>query len=73
MRLTRRLSVAAATGLALVVVATVGCSSLKGLSTKKASAKSTRDIAACEKMCTVAGDAENNKSAVDACKQDCRN
>lgn len=55
-----------------VIAATAGCSALRGVGTRKATAKSDKDIAACEKMCTVAGDAENNKSAVDACKKDCR-
>lgn len=32
----------------------------------------TKDCAACEKMCAVAGDAENNPDAIAACKAECK-
>lgn len=61
---------------ALVVSASTGCAALRNVASAavrpKATAKSARDVAACEKMCEVAGDAESNKAAVDRCKQDCR-
>jgi hypothetical protein len=62
--------------LALVVSSTAGCAALRSAALTaaqpKAAAKSSREIAACEKMCEVAGDAESNKAAVDRCKKDCR-
>jgi uncharacterized lipoprotein YajG len=65
---------------ALVLTAFVafgaGCQttqSVLGASARPAAARSQKDIAACEKMCEVAGDAEQNASAVAACKKDCRN
>jgi hypothetical protein len=67
----------AAVSLAAVFALSLGCTSMKGLTgrrtTEKATAKSQKDIAACEKMCAVAGDAEGNAAAVTACKKDCRN
>lgn len=40
---------------------------------KKAAAKADKkDQAACEKMCAVAGDAEDNKAAVENCQKKCR-
>jgi hypothetical protein len=53
---------------------TSGCALLRAAShtPHSASAKSAKEIAACEKMCEVAGDAESNKGAVDRCKKDCR-
>jgi len=66
----------ACAALAAVFALTVGCSSLRSLSgassKQNAGAKSQKDVAACEKMCEVAGDAEANKSAVSNCKKDCR-
>jgi hypothetical protein len=57
----------------LVCIGLSGCALLRaGRSHSSASAKSAKDIAACEKMCEVAGDAESNKGAVDRCKKDCR-
>lgn len=60
---------------ALVLAATVGCAGLKvpsgGGGGGKASAKSAKDVAACEKMCAVAGDAEDNKAAVEKCQKKC--
>ncbi len=62
--------------LALTVVVASSCAVLRDIAATatrpRASAKSSKDIAACEKMCEVAGDAENNKAAVDRCKADCR-
>ncbi len=65
--------VAAALGLSFVM----GCSTLRSVagstrSGEKATAKSDKDVAACEKMCSVAGDAEDNKSAVANCKKKCQ-
>jgi hypothetical protein len=61
---------------AAVVVSTTGCAALRTVATTtlhpKATAKSARDVAACEKMCDVTGDAESNQAAVDRCKKDCR-
>jgi hypothetical protein len=71
-----RLRVAALVLSAFVAVG-AGCqtarSLLGGASARPAAARSQKDIAACEKMCEVAGDAEKNSSAVSACKKDCRN
>jgi hypothetical protein len=69
--------VARASLFALVLVQglTSGCAVLRsvvGGTHKAASAKSAKDVAACEKMCEVAGNAEENKAAVDRCKKDCR-
>jgi hypothetical protein len=73
-RTTRTISTVAVAALFAV---TMGCStvrSLVGNSTGgKAAAKSQKDIAACEKMCELAGDADKNKAAVTACQKDCRN
>ena len=75
--LTRATILAAALGLS---VAVTGCSTLRTLtsstssakSEKKAQAKSKEDIAACEKMCEVAGNAEDNKGAIANCQKKCR-
>ncbi len=73
MRAMTRLSVIV---VALALGATTGCAALRTAAAAavrpKAEAKSAREIAACEKMCEVAGDAESNKDAVDRCKKDCR-
>ncbi|MBM4279980.1 MAG: hypothetical protein FJ137_04260 [Deltaproteobacteria bacterium] len=62
--------------LALTVVLASSCAALKDIAASaarpRASAKSAKDIAACEKMCEVAGNAESNAAAVDRCKADCR-
>ncbi len=66
----------AAMSLVAVFALSLGCTTVKSLAgrnTTKATAKSQKDIAACEKMCDVAGDAEGNASAVSSCKKDCRN
>jgi hypothetical protein len=65
--------VVAALGLSFLM----GCSTLRSVAgspkhTETATAKSAKDVAACEKMCSVAGDAEDNKSAVDNCKKKCQ-
>jgi hypothetical protein len=70
------LSRASLVALILVASTTTGCAALRSVALNaarpKATAKSDRDVAACEKMCEVAGDAESNKAAVDRCKKDCR-
>lgn len=70
----RALSLAlAATVLASLLGCGVSLGRLRTKGTKGAAAASTKkDCAACEKMCAVAGDAEKNPEAVDACKADCR-
>jgi hypothetical protein len=40
--------------------------------TASSAAKAKKDCVACEKMCTVVGDAEKNGDAIAACKADCR-
>ncbi len=55
----------------------MGCAGgLRSLSQKSntqagAKAKSDKEIAACEKMCSMAGDAEDNQAAVADCKKSC--
>ena len=57
--------------LAVVLVATTACSqAAKVLKAEQIAAK--KDCAACEKMCTVAADAEKNPDAVTSCKADCK-
>lgn len=68
---------------ALIIVAAVGLTSVMGCSTlravaaaaskspEKATQKSAKEIAACEKMCSVAGDAEGNAAAIKNCKTKC--
>jgi hypothetical protein len=60
----------------LLVGLSSGCAALRNVASAaarpRATAKSAKDIAACEKMCEVAGDAENKADAVDRCKADCR-
>ena len=70
----RAIAVAAASTL---LALTVGCSSLSRIAKStaaraEASEKSEKDIAACEKMCAVAGDADDNKAAVENCQKKCR-
>jgi hypothetical protein len=62
---------------ALVVCVTLGtgCQVARALLTTsdaRPAARNQKDIAACEKMCEVAGDAEKKDHAVAACKKDCR-
>lgn len=45
---------------------------LGGSSAKASGTRSQKDIAACEKMCEMAGDAEGKSGAVADCKKDCR-
>jgi len=67
-----------------VVAALAGssaCSTLRSIasdatqSNSKAKAKSRtqKEIAACEKMCSVAGDVDAKEGAVSDCKKECRN
>jgi hypothetical protein len=59
-----------------LLLGSTGCAGLRQLTSTslrpKAAAKSAKDVAACEKMCEVAGDAEKNPGAVERCKADCR-
>jgi hypothetical protein len=58
---------------ATVLASLMGCGLQLGrVKTSNAAAAGKKDCAACEKMCAVAGDAENNPAAVEACKADCR-
>jgi hypothetical protein len=62
---------------ALVGVLTLGtgCQVARALLTTsdaRAATRNPKDIAACEKMCEVAGNAEKKDRAVEACKKDCR-
>lgn len=67
----------AAVALSAFVALGMGCQTARSIlgsaSARPAAARSQKDIAACEKMCEVAGDAEKNASAVTSCKKDCRN
>jgi hypothetical protein len=70
-----RVRVAALVLSAFVALGT-GCQTARSLlsgANARPAARSQKDIAACEKMCEVAGDAEKNASAVTACQKDCRN
>ncbi len=63
-------------GAAAVLAFTLGCAGLTkaaagGGRASAKSEKSSKDIAACEKMCAVAGDAEDNKAAVEKCQKKC--
>jgi uncharacterized lipoprotein len=68
----------AAVLVAVLALALSGCGSLSKAARNlrsndtKASAKSEKDVAACEKMCSVAGDAEGNSVAVEKCQKKCR-
>jgi len=68
----------------LVVVALAGtsaCSTLRSIasdatqsdSKAKPKARTQKEIAACEKMCSVAGDVDSKEGAVSDCKKECRN
>lgn len=65
---------------ALLVCGMTGCSTLRSIasdtlkSDSKASAKqrSAKEVAACEKMCSVAGDVDDKQAAIDNCKKQCR-
>ncbi len=69
-----RLSAVACVLTAIVTLGT-GCQVARALLTTtdaRPTARSQKDIAACEKMCEVAGDAEKKDHAVSSCKKDCR-
>ncbi len=69
--LSRTAIVAAAFGLSLAMGSTT-LRTLAGTPTAKpAATKSKEDIAACSRMCEVAGDAEDNKAAVSRCQKKC--
>lgn len=56
-----------------LLLAAVGCGNMKvGKLRTGADTAAKKDCAACEKMCAVAGDAENNPDAVAKCKADCK-
>jgi hypothetical protein len=64
--------------LSLVLVATalaslLGCGvNLGRIRTSGAGTAAKKDCAACDKMCSVAADAEKNPDALAACKADCK-
>ena len=74
---------------AVVVVAAAmmggaGCSTIRsiasdaisddsGTTKAKPKTRSQKEIAACEKMCSVAGDVDGKENAVSDCKKECRN
>jgi|GEM_PF-808264 len=70
------LTTVALAALFAVSTATMGCNSLRSIASAstgaKPAAKSKKDIAACEKMCEMAGDADANKGAITKCQKDCR-
>jgi hypothetical protein len=72
--MTRTATTVTTIALAALFAVTMGCSSLRSLAgaSAKPAAKSQKDIAACEKMCEMAGDADANKGAVTKCQKDCR-
>lgn len=45
---------------------------LSGADAKTSQKVSQKDCAACEKMCAVAGNAEDDKASVASCVEDCR-
>lgn len=67
----------------LVAAALAGgtaCSTLRSVVSESSSSsskakprqKTDKQIAACEKMCSVAGDVDGKEGAVDDCKKECR-
>jgi hypothetical protein len=74
--MTRTATTVTTIALAALFAVTMGCSSLRSLASAgtgaKPAAKSQKDIAACEKMCEMAGDADANKGAITKCQKDCR-
>lgn len=68
----------AAALVAVLVLSLSGCGGLSKAARNltandtKATAKSAKDVAACEKMCSVAGDAEGNSASVEKCQKKCR-
>lgn len=55
-----------------LLVGALGCGMKVGKLRTGADTTAKKDCAACEKMCAVAGDAENNPDAVTQCKADCK-
>lgn len=60
----------------LALVGVMGCTKAQirqlNNANNNANSAARKDCAACEKMCTVAGDAESNPDGVAACKADCQ-
>jgi hypothetical protein len=58
---------------ATFLASSMGCQMLNKATgaSKAGAAAAKKDCKACEKMCAVAGDAENNPAGVEACKADC--
>ncbi len=60
---------------------TSACSTLRSIASDatssdgnaKAKTRTQKEIAACEKMCSVAGDVDSKEGAVSDCKKECRN
>jgi hypothetical protein len=65
---------------ALLVMGASGCSTLRSIAseTLKSDSKATtkqrsaKEVAACEKMCSVAGNVDDKEAAIDKCKKQCR-
>jgi hypothetical protein len=58
---------------AALLASSMGCGLLGKVGrSNTGAAAAKKDCAACEKMCSVAGDAEKNAAGVEACKEDCR-
>jgi hypothetical protein len=55
-----------------VAVLATACGSMLQAKNVSPAAAAKKDCAACEKMCSVAADAEKNPGAVDSCKADCK-
>lgn len=55
-----------------LLVGALGCGMKVGKLRTGADTAGKKDCAACEKMCAVAGDAENNPDAIAQCKADCK-
>ncbi len=71
----RRISLFLATFALVGVVGVTGCTKSQLAGIRGANGGGTaakKDCAACEKMCSVAGDAEKNPAGVQACKDDCK-
>ncbi len=50
----------------------IASNSLKSESKATPKQRSAKEVAACEKMCSVAGDVDDKAAAVDKCKKQCR-
>ncbi len=65
---------------ALLMSGVSGCSTLRSIAsdTLKSDSKTTtkqrsaKEVAACEKMCSVAGNVDDKQAAIDNCKKQCR-